>query len=157
MCNFVSWIEYEGNIYYLQGSDLITKEGKKLLKYIGNYDDVKGHGAIDKYYGLNGKGIHKECEDFSTPDNFPKEIQEKLKNGEMADIGIAFDILTPKAYQEYKNIRDKAYQEYEKIIDKVFKNYEKIRDKAFQEYKNIKAKKYRELVKQKENRVKAWE
>jgi len=31
MCNFISWIEYDGKNYFIKNSDLETKEGKKLL------------------------------------------------------------------------------------------------------------------------------
>ena len=116
MCQFCSWIEYKDDIYFLTSAELNTKEGRELRKYLGDqfYEDIKGHGAIDRYWGLNGKGRHKECEDFSKPSNFPKLIQEAIKAGKFRGIGVSEGLLTApagKAYQEAKATAWKAYQE----------------------------------------------
>jgi hypothetical protein len=34
MCEFVSWIEFEGEIFYLNNQKLKTKKGKELIKYL---------------------------------------------------------------------------------------------------------------------------
>ena len=45
MCSFISWIEYQDEVYFLDDDKLATKEGKALLKRIGTRD-IKGQGAI---------------------------------------------------------------------------------------------------------------
>jgi len=53
---------------------LDTKEGRAVYPKIK--DDICGHGAIREYYSeLKGKGIEKECVDFSTPDTFPNSLK----------------------------------------------------------------------------------
>ena len=49
MCEFVSWIEYDGEEYFLTNADLETKAGRQLLKSDVR-DDLCGHGAIMAYY-----------------------------------------------------------------------------------------------------------
>ena len=91
-----------------------TKEGKKLLTEEYR-DDICGHGAIEHFYPeLKGKGEKKECIDFSTPKNFPKEIVEALK-GNLSKIGICLDILNEAGKKEYQKIKQSAYAEYDKI------------------------------------------
>ena len=107
MCHFISWIEYKDDIYFLTAADLNSKEGRELRAYLGDQfeDDIIGHGAIDRYWNLGGKGCHKECSDFSKPSNFPKLIQEAIKAGSFRGIGVAEGLLTApawKAYQEAK-------------------------------------------------------
>ena len=137
MCNFVSWIEYKGKNYFLENKDLTTKQGKKLLDD-GYKDDIEGHGAIEHYYPeLKGKGVHKECEDFSTPDNFPKEIVDALKDGRLSNIGIAVDILNTKGKQAYEEIVKSAWDEYDKINNSAWDEYEKIKKSARDEYNKI--------------------
>src|ERR1035437_3261561 len=133
MCNFVSWIEYEGKEYFLVNEDLDTKAGKKLL--LSNVvSDLAGHGAILSYYPeLNGKGEKKECEDFSTPDNFPKSIAKAIKKGKLSRIGICFDVLNEKGKKQYHKIKDQALAEYNKIKDPALAEHNKIKDQAWAE------------------------
>ena len=58
MCEFISWIEYKGEILFLTDDELETKEGKDLKKYLGSsyYTDIVGHGAIVAYYVGIAKG-----------------------------------------------------------------------------------------------------
>jgi hypothetical protein len=96
MCDFISWKEYKGKNYFLQNSDLDTKEGKKLLKPEVK-SDICGHGTIESYYPeLKDKGVKKECTDFSSPSNFPKEIVIAIKKGKLSCIGICLDVLNDK-------------------------------------------------------------
>ena len=96
MCEFVSWVEHEDKLYYLTANLLNTKEGRALKKFLAAlpcvhgtqyYEDIKGHGAIERYFGISGK--HYECTDFSSPKNFPAEIVKALKAGAFRGIGIS--------------------------------------------------------------------
>ena len=83
MCEFASWIEKDGDKYFLKDSDLQTKEGRRLVKKLKDsgkyYEDICGHGAIKEYYPELKNGIEKECTDFSKLSNFPGEIVEAIK------------------------------------------------------------------------------
>ena len=115
MCNFISWIEYKGINYFIEDSDLETKQGKKLLAE-GYKDDIEGHGAIQHYYPeLLGKGKHHECEDFTTPNKFPKEIAKALVSGRLSRIGLTLDVLNKEGKIEYEKVRQPARQEYVKV------------------------------------------
>jgi len=145
MCQFISWKEYKGKNYFITSSELATKEGKKLLKSEFKAD-LSGHGAIEHYYPeLKGKGINKECRDFSTPKNFPKDIVEAIKKGKFEGIGICKEILTKPALAEYEKIEQSALAEYEKIRQSALAEYEKIEQSAFWK-----------IARQKKNRVKIW-
>ena len=107
MCHFVSWKDLEGELYYLTCSDLSTKKGRELRKYLGTKfaDDIMGHGAIDWFFELNGKGINKEVDDFSSPENFPKEIADKIKKGMFEDIGFDESLLNAGGKKAYEKIK----------------------------------------------------
>jgi hypothetical protein len=139
MCEFISWIEHNNDIYFLTSRELQTKEGRELKKYLDAqyYEDIKGHGAIDKYYGLKGKGTHKECDDFSTPNNFPGAIVQTIKTGKFEGVGIAKGILTQSAYAEYEKVRQAAEAEYEKVRQAAYAEYEKVRQSAYAEYEKV--------------------
>ena len=137
MCQFISWKEYKGKAYFLTNADLNTKQGKELLK--DEYkDDICGHGAIEHYYPeLKGKGVNKECSDFSTPDNFPKEIVKAIKEGRLSRIGICLEVLNVQGIAEYQKIKQPAYAEYEKIKQSAWAEYKKIEQSALAEYEKI--------------------
>jgi hypothetical protein len=138
MCEDVSWIEYQNNVYFLQNSDLETKEGQKLLLPEVKAD-VMGHGAIEAYYPeLKDKGQHKECTDFSTPKNFPKKIVKAIKEGKRTSFGIHLDILNDNGKKVYEKIKQLALAEYEKIEQPAWAEYEKIKQLALAEYEKIK-------------------
>ena len=154
MCNFVSWKEYKGNVYFLTNADLETKEGKKLLQKEYR-DDLQGHGAIEHYYPeLAGKGINKECEDFSSPDNFPKEIAKALIEGKMSNIGITLDILNNRGRKEYLKIIQSAWNEYQKIEQSAWKKYKKTKQPAWKKYDKIAYSAYQKYLKITQS---AWE
>ena len=158
MCNFVSWKEYKGKVYFLQNVDLDTKDGKKLLK--DEYrNDIEGHGAIEHYYPeLSGKGENKECEDFSTPDNFPKEIVEAIKQGKLSRIGICLDVLNKQGKDKYKRITQPARDEYERIRQSAWAEYEKIRQASYAraEYEKIRQSAFSKVVSQRKYRNQNW-
>jgi hypothetical protein len=178
MCEFVSWIEHEGKNYFIQNKDLETKEGKKLLDSTVK-DDLCGHGAILAYYPeLKDKGKHKECTDFSSPKNFPKEIARALAQGKLSNIGVVLDVLNDAGRAKYREIEQPAWAKYQEIQQPALAKYLEIEQPAWAKYVEIKqialAKyleieqpayaKYREIkqtayfkiVKQKRYRVDAW-
>ena len=169
MCEWVSWIEYKNELYFLTASDLRTKEGRALRLYLGPQfsNDIKGHGAIDRYYGLKGKGTHKECTDFSTPSNFPPAIVNAIKKGHFCGIGLAESLLTAEAsaeyekveyaaWAEYEKVRAPAWAEYEKVRDEAWAEYEKVRASALAEYEKVRAAAFWKIFADPKNRAKAW-
>ena len=149
MCDFISWIEYENEIYFLKSSDLKTKEGRDLRLYLKDQfdEDIKGHGAIDRYYGLKGKGTHKECTDFSSPDNFPSVIVAAIKAGHFCGIDISESLLTGQAWAEYKKVKGQAWAEYEKVAGQALAEYEKVKEQAVAEYEKVKGQELAEYEK----------
>jgi hypothetical protein len=134
MCQFVSWIEYEKKVYFLDDLKLNTKEGRELLKQCKD-NDIRGHGAIRAYYPELGKlGTDVECEDFSSPDKFPSEVVEAIKKGIFTEFGKCLAILTEPAYAECGKVDDAAYVEYEKVDDAAWAEYMKVRNAAYAEY-----------------------
>ena len=99
MCNFISWFQKGDAVIFLTDNDLATKEGMALRKELGDQfiNDIKGHGAIARYFELNEwvlpmDAIRREvgdsrCPDFSTPNNFPPQIVEAIKNCNLTQIG----------------------------------------------------------------------
>jgi len=82
MCDFVSWIEKNGTIWYLTTANIESPRGKELRDFI-QWEEVSGHGAIRWFYSLEG-GYNQEFTGFDYPSNFPKEIREALVRGEFA-------------------------------------------------------------------------
>ena len=145
MCEFVSWVEKDGKVFFLTGEDVFeTKRGKELQKYCKSADDFPGHGAIRWYYNFTG-GTDKECTDFSSPDNFPNEIVAAIKSGKMRGLSIEEQLLTRPAWAEYEKIEQPAWAEYEKIEQLALAEYKKIRQSAFWD-----------LSMNKKNRNKVW-
>ncbi len=80
MCNPISWIEADGNVFIITDAEIKSEKGKALIKECGNAQDIWGHDFCRKYYGLTG-GNDKEINDFLTKiDSFPKEIKKLLKD-----------------------------------------------------------------------------
>ena len=169
MCEFVSWVEHENKLYYLTANLLNTKEGRALKKYLGaKYDDdIKGHGAIERYFGIKGK--HHECTDFSSTQNFPDEIVKALQAGAFRGIGIpsASQVLTKKACADYESKRDALDADYRFKRDALYADYESKRDALYADYRSKRAPldaDYRfkrddlfwDIFMDKKNRVKAW-
>ena len=139
MCNFVSWIEHNNNVYFLTDNDLKPKKLKEFKDYNSLwYEDLPGHGAIRWFYPeLEGRGVEHECEDFSTPENFPPEIVTAIKEGKLSKIGVSLELLNEKGPAEYRKIKDSAWAEYEKIKDSARAEYRKIIESALAEYEKI--------------------
>ena len=160
MCEFMSWIEYQGKIYFLDDNKLNTKEGRELLQYLGDrkYEDIPGHGAILHYYPeLKHKGKDKECTDFSTPDNFPSKIVEAIKKGLFVNFGACPQILTASALDLFLRSEtgkiyaelEKARAEWEKACDEWY-NTSSEWEKADKSY-------FWQLARIKKNRIKLWQ
>jgi hypothetical protein len=102
MAEFVSWLEApceadEKNLFGTSHKDSgilfltdymmwHTKEGKKTLEYdasLNQESSANGHGAIKKFFELSERGfercMRRECQDFSTPNNFPKQVVDAIK------------------------------------------------------------------------------
>jgi hypothetical protein len=142
MCDFVSWIEYKDEIFFLTNDCLHTKEGKALKRYLGNQfrEDIKGHGAIRRYFGIpKDKGMNMECTNFSSPKAFPNKIIEAIKDGSLSKICDIppISILTQPARAEYEKIKQSAWAEYKKIEQPARAEYEKIKQSAWAEYEKI--------------------
>ena len=167
MCEFASWKVYNKKVYFLKDLDLNTREGRKLLDKTV-IADLCGHGAIESFYPeLKGKGSNEECTNFSSPDNFPKEIVQAIKDGKMTRFGIAIGLLIPSALAEYQKIKQPAlaeYQkieqsalaEYEKIEQSAWAEYEKIEQPALAEYEKIKQPAFWKLFSNPKNRIETW-
>lgn len=97
MCEFISWIEYQDEIFYLNDEMLFESQiGKKMLRENSHREDITGHGFIMEYYNnvtdssfgsmLYKRGMHKECECFKNPDNLPRKIAYDLISGKFNKI-----------------------------------------------------------------------
>jgi hypothetical protein len=187
MCNLVSWVELKINEktkeYFLTTKDLKTKEGVEFKKYLGKKcaDDIVGHGAIEHYFfEVKGKGVHKECEDFTSPKNFPKSVSQAIKKGlfNYAYTDNLLTMLTPKARADYDKIYnsaraefnrivdparaefnrivDPALADYDKIYNSALADYDKIVNSALADYNVIKRVEFWKLFSDKKNRINAW-
>jgi len=152
MCEFLSWIEMpNGELKYISNFELNTRDGAKLRKKLGDqfYDEIVGHGAIREYFGLESRrGKNCECNDFSTPDNFPLEIAKKIKNGEFSQLGIARQVFKTITLEKYREIETRIRNEYEKAIIFALDKYGEIELSAWKKYKEIKIytwKEYKEV------------
>jgi hypothetical protein len=121
MCNFISWIEHDERIYFLENKDLKGKKFAEFKKMNGNLwmDDIVGHGAIRHFYPeLGNAGKNCECEDFGDPSNFPDVIQSAIRGNRMSKFGVfPKGLLCAPLYAEYEKNRDALYAEYEKNRD----------------------------------------
>ena len=131
MCEFISWTEYKGKLYYLTNYELNMRPGIEFKKKLHNnfYGDIVGHGAIKGYFGLHHlRCTDFECTDFRTPDNFPKEIIEEFKDGKFSDIGMPkpTSILKQTAMKTYNKIQKPNYYEYYEEELQTRKKYNKL-------------------------------
>ena len=78
MCEFVSWLETSKGPLFLTDADLSDKSLRDIPK-----EDLIGHGAIKKFYGL----LHsKNVKERETPSDLPIEIVKALKDGKMIEM-----------------------------------------------------------------------
>ena len=157
MCEFISWIEKNNEILFLDYHDIYeTKRGKELREFCVNPDDLVGHGAIRHYYSIVG-GKERECTDFSSPKNFPPKIVAAIKAGKFAGLGVSEQLLNEPALAEYKKIEQSAWAEYKKIKQPAWAEYKKIEQSARAEYKKIKQPAWAEYEKIKQSALAEYE
>jgi len=82
MCDFISWMRNGLELYYLTEKELNSPKGDLLLSRKDN--DPLGHGAIRKYFGLEGITTAKEFEnrDFWNG-NLPEPIKDAWNKGDL--------------------------------------------------------------------------
>ena len=146
MCEFVSWIEKDGKCYFLTAADLASKRGKQLIKHCKNDDDLVGHGAIRWFYGEFKGGKDRECTDFSSPNNFPREIVTAMLEGKFRGMGSPLAVLNRTALAKYEEIRRTARAKYKEI-----------KQTAWAKYKEIEQAAIWDLITQAANRSRAWQ
>jgi hypothetical protein len=126
MCHFVSWIEKDGKIYFLQNSDLATKIGKKVrdeLQKDGSYwADICGHESLNRILHVRCKDPkrHQEIENLENPKNLPKEIVKAIKSGAMTRIGIPCDpedLLSKKVARRFRRISEKKERYLSEVLN----------------------------------------
>ncbi len=78
MCDFVSWIEKNGSLFYLTDAEIFSREGRKRLKGCKD-NDVLGHGAIRQFFAISG-GTDNENRYFWDSTGLPGEIAKKIKD-----------------------------------------------------------------------------
>ena len=138
MSEFVSWVEFNGKVLFLDNNRMEGKEQQMKVKY-PDKSERQGHAAIRYYYGIKeGDGVDKECTDFSAPTNFPPAIAKAIKTGKMTFCvnNRLYRLLTQPALADYEKIRQPAWNEYEKIRQPAFAEYEKIEQQAWAEYES---------------------
>jgi hypothetical protein len=128
MCQYMSWLEHDGKILFLTDADLATEKGQALKAYLGSQyqEDIKGHGAIRHYFFGSSdieKGIARECTDFSSTKNFPPQIVEALKAGQMTYAPIPEGLLCDTLYADYKAKRAALYADYEAKCAALYADY----------------------------------
>ena len=178
MCHFLSWIVNKGELQFLTANDIFnTKRGRALQKHCGDSSDYVGHGAIEFFTETSG-GEHFECEDFSSPKNFPEAIVAAVKAGAFAGLGCPEGLLNKKSQAEYNKVRGAALAECDKVrgaalaecykvcnaawaeCDKVriaaWAEYYKVCGAAWAEYNKACDEVFWKLFADKKNRAKAW-
>ena len=157
MCLFISWIEMSnGDIKFLTGKQVFdTLRGKKLQREIDK-PDLIGHQAIRHYYRIpKGMGINGECSNFSTPTNFPIEIAQAIREGDilrLSDHSIyiyAKQLLTVVANKMWGEAIAPAYKAREEskvLVDKAYKGAMTLAYKAREESKVLVDKAWEEAM-----------
>ena len=126
MCQVVSWIEKSGRVKFLTGETITSDKFLTWAKKHGvSPDDYVGHGTLRAWYKMGqDEGIDHECNDFSTPSNFPDKVIKAIMSGEMRGLPMtAFAIkqmLSPKAWAEYNKVKQPAWAEYNKVKQQAF-------------------------------------
>ena len=78
MCNPISWIEADGNVYVVTDAEIKSELGREMLREVGA-EDIWGHDFCRRYYKIMG-GREHEQNDFGKPGLFPPEIKKLLEN-----------------------------------------------------------------------------
>lgn len=81
MCDFISWINNGGDVYFLTDKEIRSPHMKEVAPgWNKTKEDVVGHGAISAYYNVTG--VHKEDRRFWEPDRYPESIARCIKDFE---------------------------------------------------------------------------
>jgi len=151
MCEFISWIEKDKEVLFLTDKDIKALQRKQWNK---DKSEMCGHGAIMFLYGLgDNDGVQKEWSNFSTPDNFPKQIVLAIKQGKMK-YGVLSDfaprqMLTAPALAKYEEVQATALAKYEEVIAPALAKYKEVIAPAWAKYKEVQATalaKYEEVI-----------
>ena len=135
MCEFISWIEKNGRLYYLTDEIIAERLGEFKAHNSGWRVDLLGHGTIRWWFGLKYReGMDKECTDFSSPMHFPEEIGVNIKAGRMTYASIPLGLLLPPLYANYEAKRDALEANYEAKRDALYANYEAKRAPLYANY-----------------------
>ncbi len=125
MCDFVSAVKKDGNLYFLTGDQVFRSERGRTCRETSGFqapDDWTGHGFIRLFYGNLQGGNDVEFTDFSSPSNFPMPIRLAILNGEMRGFpmlsGLLIAPIWQKAAAELAPIRQKADAEVAAIQQK---------------------------------------
>jgi hypothetical protein len=142
MADFVSWLEApkepkslfgQSNITQENDSGILfltdymywhTKEGRKVIEYDSSYNQegaANGHGAIMKYYELTDAGFNRcrrnECNNFSSPSNFPKPIVTAIKELKMVRMS--------KGCETWQNLLELLHPEIARSVTHEYNIYRK--------------------------------
>ena len=79
MCEPISWIEKDGELFYLTDREVFSKHGREVFGAKHKDNDLLGHNAIRLYWNLKG-GTQHENTSLWDPDSYPAEIGELLKD-----------------------------------------------------------------------------
>ncbi|MFH1047534.1 MAG: hypothetical protein V1738_04480 [Patescibacteria group bacterium] len=80
MCDFISWIEKDGRLFYLTDREFFGPRGKELFggDVSKQSNDPLGHGAIRLFYGTDNEpmagGINREVHEFWRDGALPDEL-----------------------------------------------------------------------------------
>jgi hypothetical protein len=160
MCERYSWIEKDGEAIFLTAYDVFdTKRGRELQKYTTCPSDWYGHGAIREYYGLVG-GSERECDDFTTPTNFPPELVAAIKAGRMWGFGITesmLSMLTDAARELHAKAIAPAFEIYRQYkYPKAHRDCFQLGLAAHDAYAQVRDRSFAELFADPKNRIEAW-
>jgi len=158
MCEFVSWIDYKGQVLFLNDKKLNSRRGKELKEYDLNPENWQGHGAICWFYGIERKDCKQfELEDFSDPFKFPEEVREEIKNCQfkhfLPKVG---QLLQGLALAEYEKVQGPAWAEYQKVQRPASAKYQKVQRPASAKYQQTIKQTFWKLFSIPENRPPQW-
>ena len=115
MCEFISWIKFNNKILFLSDTEF-----NDCKRHWGDFNKSKseryGHGAIRWYYGIKEvDGMNEENTDLLEPSNFPKEIQDSIKQGKITYCIDILKILSPIGIKRLSKKFQKAYADKQKV------------------------------------------
>jgi len=116
MCEFLSWIEHEGTLLYMDNKTLRDSYTRKIVR-TARHNDVLGHGFIREVYDLTvHEGVEHENRDIWDTKRYPEEIREKLEAGEFSELWqyLQSDDLRYIIKEGPESYKEKAWSLYDK-------------------------------------------